>query len=369
MSATNFAQQTDNEKRAWAMKTWSVGRDQSLFAKFLGEGANNVIQKITELKKSVKGTRAVITLVNDLGAGGIAGDRTLEGNEESMRSEETVIRIDQLRRSVTNEGVISDQRSILDFRKEATDKLGYWQANVTDELVFNTLAGINYSRAPSGESRIGYDAVNLDFAADVTPPTAKRRVRWNGTTGLIEVGGGTNTVTSADTPTWEFIAQLKAYANSTYMRGIRENGEETYHCFLSPEAMLKLKLSNTYMLNLRHAVQRSSDNKLFTGGSVKIDGIYLHETRYCPNTRRASAGNKYGALGAVDGCQILFCGAQALAFADLGTIGWKEKTSDFDNRLSIATGMQFGLRKPQFVSEASGGTLEDFGVISAFVAQ
>ena len=102
-----------------------------------------------------------------------------------------------------------------------------------------------------------------------------------------------------------------------YIRGVKEDGgEETYHAFLTPLAMSKLKMDSTYMLNVRQAAERGTkDNNLFSGTSVKIDGIYLHEFRHVPNTLNAASGSKYGASGTVEGSQILFCGAQALGFA------------------------------------------------------
>ena len=41
----------------------------------------------------------------------------------------------------------------------------------------------------------------------------------------------------------------------------------------------------------------------------------FHEFRHVYNTSGATSGNKWGATGTVDGCQILFCGAQSLAMA------------------------------------------------------
>jgi N4-gp56 family major capsid protein len=142
-----------------------------------------------------------------------------------------------------------------------------------------------------------------------------------------------------------------------------------YHAFLSPTAMSKLKLDDTYLQNLRYAVTRGDDNNLFTGTAVKIDGIVLHEFRHVPNTRLAPSGSKYGASGTIDGCQILFCGAQALGMADIGNPEWVEKGFDYENQQGISTGKILGFKKPQFYSQYSGGTTEDFGVLSLYVAQ
>ena len=200
-------------------------------------------------------------------------------------------------------------------------------------------------------------------------PSAKRVGRWDNTAKAFKVGDGSNTVTSVDTPAWELFVQLKAYAKENFVRGIMEGGEETYHAFLSPMAMAKLKLDPTYLQNLRHATSKGVNDKLYSGATVKIDGIYLHEFRHVPNTRMAAAGSKFGNLGAVDGCQMLFCGAQALAMADIGNPKWVEKEFDYDNAPGISVSKILGFLKPQFETQYSGGSVEDHGIISAFVAQ
>lgn len=374
MSATNFALLTSNEKTLWSMDFWKQARNQSFINKFLGKDANSMIQHITELKKTEKGARAVITLLADLEGDGIAGDRTLEGNEEAMKSMDQVIRIDQLRNATRHEGKMADQKSVVNFRENARDKLAYWVADRLDQMAFLTLAGRNYATANSGPNRVGSDLKNLEFAADVTQPSAKRVGRWNAALnsgdGGFEVGGAANTVVAADLPEWNLFVALKAYAKENYIRGIKENGgEETFHAFLSPSAMAKLKLDANYRDNLRYAQQRGSGNELFTGSAVKVDGIYLHEFRHVPNSRLLASGSKWGAGGTVDVCQVLFCGAQALGMADLGNPDWVEKEFDYDNQPGISVSKILGFLKPQFTTQYSGGTKEDHGVISAYVAQ
>ena len=364
---TNFALLTNEQKTVWSMDTWRMARNYSFVNKFLGNGSNSMIQHITELKKSEKGARAVITLLADLEGDGVAGDRTLEGNEEAMKSYDQVIRIDQLRHANRHEGRMADQKSVVEFRNNSRDVLAYWLADRIDQLAFLTLAGLAYTVKNSGGTRTGSDLRNLEFAADVAAPTSKRVAQWDDTNGLV-IGGGSSAIIAADTPCWEMFVQAKAYAKETYMRGIMVNGEETYHAFLSPSAMAKLKLDVTYRDNLRYAQQRGTGNELFTGSSVKVDGIYLHEFRHVPNTRTAAPGTKYGG-GTVDGCQVLFCGAQALGMADIGAPEWNEKGFDYENQQGISTGKILGFLKPKFYSQYSGGTTEDFGIIAADFAQ
>jgi N4-gp56 family major capsid protein len=371
MSYTNFATLTSEQKTTWARDLWAQARNQSFINSFLGRDSNSMIQHITELKKSEKGARAVITLLTDLEGDGIAGDRTLEGNEEAMKSFDQVIRLDQLRHANRHEGRMADQKSVVSFREESRDKLAYWLSDRIDQLAFLTLAGIDYSKRNAGGTRVGSDLPYLEFAADLTAPSAKRYARWDGASNkVLSWGTGSTSVTTSDTPTWGMFVQAKAYAKDNYIRGIKsKGGEEVYHAFLSPSAMAKLKLDDTYLQNLRYAVTRGDENNLFTGTSVKIDGIVLHEFRHVPNTRLAPSGSKYGSSGTVDGCQILFCGAQALGMADIGNPEWVEKGFDYENQQGISTGKILGLKKPQFYSQYSGGTTEDFGVLSLYVAQ
>jgi len=370
MAMTNFGLLTSEQKTVWSMDLWKQSRNYSFINQFLGKDSNSVIQHVTELKKSEKGARAVLTLLTDLEGDGIAGDRTLEGNEEAMKSFDQVIRLDQLRHANRHEGRMADQKSIIEFRSNSRDVLAYWLADRLDQLAFLTLGGLAYTVKNSGGTRTGSDLSYLEFAADVKAPSAKRVARWDGTTKALVIGGASTAVTAPDTPSWELFVQLKAYAKDNYIRGVKEKGgEETYHCFLSPTAMAKLKMDSTYLLNLRHAQPRGDGNNLFTGTSVKIDGIYFHEFRHVPNTRLAASGSKYGGSGTIDGCQILFCGAQSMGMADIGAPEWVEQGFDYENQQGISVQKIVGFLKPQFYTQYSGGTVEDHGMISVYVAQ
>lgn len=370
MALTNFSLLTDEQKTVWSMDFWRHARNYSFINKFMGKGSNSMIQHITELKKSEKGARAVITLLADLEGDGVAGDRTLEGNEEAMKSYDQVIRIDQLRHANRHEGRMADQKSVVEFRNNSRDVLAYWMADRLDQLAFLTLSGVSYTMTNKGVPRVGSDLRFLEFAADVTAPTAQRKMRWNGTTKVLVENGATSDVAAADTPMWELFVQLKAFAKDQFIRGVKTGGgEEVFHVFLTPQAMARLKLDDTYMQNVRHAQERGDKNELFSGSSVKIDGIVFHEFRHVYNTAGAPSGSKWGAGSDIDGCQILFCGAQALGMADIGKPEWVEKGFDYENQQGVSTGKIVGFLKPRFNSIYSGNTVQDFGVISVYVAQ
>jgi N4-gp56 family major capsid protein len=368
MALTNFSLLTEEQKTAWSMDLWKHARNHAFVNKFLGKSANSMIQHIDELKASEKGARAVITLLADLEGDGVAGDRTLEGNEEALKTYDQVIRFDQLRHANRHEGRMADQKSVVEFRNNSRDLLAYWLADRIDQLAFLTLSGQSYALKPNGAARVGSDLPFLEFASDVSTPTSLRRLRWNGTTNTLATSGATSDVAAADTPSYKMIVALKAMAKDQYMRGVKgAGGEETFHLFLTPQAMAKLKLDPDYIANLRYAASRGDGNELFTGGSVKVDGVVIHEFRHVFNTSGTST--KWGAGNAIEGCQALFCGAQALAMADIGKPEWVEKGFDYENQQGISVAKMVGFLKPKFNSIYAGNTVQDFGVMSVYCAQ
>jgi N4-gp56 family major capsid protein len=368
MALTNFAALTTEQKTVWAMDTWRAARNMAFVNKFLGKGPNSMIQHITELKKTEKGARAVITLLADLEGDGVAGDRTLEGNEEAMKSYDQVIQIDQLRHANRHEGKMADQRSVVEFRENSRDVLGYWLSDRIDQMAFLTMAGISYAYKPNGAARVGSDLINLEFAADVSAPTAKRRLRWDATAGAIVTSAATSGVLPGDKPSYAMLVALKAYAKEHYVRGIKgEGGSENYVVFMTPTGVAALKRDPDYLANVRNAAPRSRRQP-----AVQRRGGERRRPRDPRIPSRAehlgaASGSKFGGAGTIDGQHMLLCGAQALGMADLGSPEWVEKGFDYENQQGISVGKILGFKKPAFRSIYDQST-EDFGVIVCYTA-
>ncbi len=360
MALTNFAALTDEPLTVWSRDVWKWARNRMFLNRFAGTDSNAMVHRITELTQSEKGARAVLTLVADLEGDGVAGDRTLEGNEEAMKSYDQVIRLDQLRHANRHEGRLADQKSVVQFRVNSRDVLSYWLADRTDQLAFLTLSGIGYDKHTDGRTRVGSDFPFLEFAADVTPPSAARHLRWDASTGLEE--GDTSEVDPDDTPTWKMLVRAKAHARNQFIRPIREaEGMELYNVFMTPDGIAALKEDEDFMKAWRQAMPRSASNPLFKGTEViYVDGLAIYDYRHVYNTRGAPTGDKWGGAGDVNGQRILFCGAQSLGLADIGSPEWVEKGFDYDNQQGISTGKIMGLLKPQFRSPVTGA-VEDFG--------
>lgn len=370
MPNTNFSLLTDEQKTVWSKDLWHHARNRAFVNKFLGSGQDAMIQHITELTKSEKGARAVITLLADLEGDGVVGDNQLEGNEEALKTFDQVIRIDQMRHANRHEGKMAEQKSVVTFRNNSRNVLSYWLADRIDQLAFLTLSGVSYAMKNNGVARTGSYFNMLEFAADVAAPTSLRRFRWNGTSKTLESSGATSSVAAADKPTWQMFVDMKATLKDQHVRPIRgDEGKEMYHVFMTPQAMARLKMDPDYLSNLRNAQGRGNSNPLFTGSSVEVDGLMLHEFHHVYNTSGAASGSKWGSGGTVDGCQILFCGAQALGMADIGNADWVEKGFDYDNQQGISVAKILGFLKPKFETAYAGNTVQDFGVASVYVAQ
>ena len=385
MALTNFGTLTGDQLQMWSRDFWKVARNQSFINQFAGTGSNAMVQRVTELTKNQKGTKANITLLADMTGDGITGDNTLEGNEEALRAYDITIELDQLRFANRIAGRITDQKTVVNFREQSRDALAYAMADRCDQLAFLTLSGVAYTYKNTGglrttSSSAGHELVDLEFASDVSAPTNKRHLR-------VDVSGGTSTLETGDTTavaatdkiSYRDIVNLKAYAKDNYIRGIRGAGnQETFHMFVTPQQMADLKLDSDFLANVRNAGVRGQSNSLFAGSSsLMVDGVMIHEFRHVFNTSGATSGSssnagaagyKWGAGANVDGARALFCGAQALALADIGLPEMVEDTFDYGNQSGISVGKIFGLRKPKYNSDVNS-SVQDFGVICLDTAQ
>ncbi len=370
MAQTNFAALTDEQLTAWSRDFWRYARNMSFVYRFAGTGSNSLIQKVTDLTKTKKGTRAIMTLLADMQGDGVTGDYDLEGNEEALRSFDISITMDQLRFANVNKGRLAEQKSVVNFRMASKEAIGYALADRIDQMAFLTLSGVAYTRKNNGALRpvlqTGQNLSDLEFAADVSAPTSDRFLRWDASNGLV--AGDTAALEAADKIAYKTIVQLKAFAKDNYIRGVRgKGGDEIYHMFVTPTQMADLKLDSDFLANVRNAGNRGDSNPLFAGSSsLMVDGVMIHEFRHVYNTSRATT--KWGAGGNVEGARALFCGAQALGMADIGNPEMVEEEFDYGNRPGISIGKIFGFRKPKFYSDVSG-SVQDFGVITVDTAQ
>ncbi len=358
---TNFAALTPQQKIVWSRDVWSAARDQMFVKNFIGTGDNSVIQRITELTKTEKGEKVLMHLVADLVDDGVIGDNEREGNEEAMQSYSQEITIDLMTHSVRNKGKLADQKTVINFRRQGKDKLAFWLANRCDQLAFLTMAGISYSFKNNGAPRTNSPFPNLAFAADVSAPTSKRALMFDGT---ALATSNTASITTAYVPKYTMIVDLIAYAKEHYVKPLMSGGKAYYVLFVHPQTLAQLKKDADYQRAVvAVATKAGLDSPWFTGATVTVDGAVIHEHNLVYNTKGAASGSKWGAGGTVNGTRTMLCGAQALGMADLGAPEWTEKLFQYDSQQGINIDKMLGLLKPKFFS-IYDNSVEDFGIVT-----
>lgn len=363
MAMTNFAGLTSNEKTVWSRSLWKDARDKMFVKKFLGTSEGSMIQKVTELTKTEKGEKALMFLVADLVKDGIIGDNEREGNEEALQSYEQEITIDLISHGNKNKGKLSDQKHVIKFREQSKSKLSYWLANRIDQLAFLTMSGVSYNMMCNGAPRaVDSPFPDLAFASQVAAPTANRHFRWDGANSTF-VAGDTSTIVATDVPTYGMIVDLVAVAKDTYLKPLMSGGKEYYVLLVKPGTLAALKKDADYLRAVTTALPRNAKNPWFTGATVTIDGVVIHEHNLVYNTKGAASGSKWGAASDIDGTRSLLCGAQALGMIDLGPPEWAEKGFDYDSKQGINIDKMFGFLKPKF-HNTHHGSVEDFGIIA-----
>jgi N4-gp56 family major capsid protein len=371
MAKTNFAALTNEQLTAWGKKFWHHARTNAFVTKFTGTGSNSMIDRTTELTKSKKGNRAVITLLADMRSDGAMGDARLEDNEEALVSFDTVIQFDQIRNANRTTGRMADQKSVVTFRGASENALGYWASDRIDQMAFLSLSSVPYTRQTNGALRpvlgAGYNLSDLEFApAPAVAPTANRCFYL--TAAGLSRGTGNDAADGALVElTYKALVQMKAAAKSSFIRPIkRAGGQELYHVFVTPMGMADLRLDPDFLANVRGAGVRGDSNALFSGtDSVMVDGMLVSEFHHVYSNEGAALGSRFGATGNDIGQRVLFCGAQALGMADIGTAEWVEDQFDYKSENGISISKMVGFLKPQFKGNLSSyDTVEDYGCMT-----
>src|SRR5882762_5469669 len=142
MATTSYGVNNALAVKLWSKKLAHEALKETFIYKFIGDDENSVIQIKEETGKSA-GDRITIGLRMQLTGDGVAGDGTLEGNEEALTTYSDNILIDQLRHAVRSAGKMSEQRVPFSVREEARGGLQDWFAGRMDAAFFNQVGGVS----------------------------------------------------------------------------------------------------------------------------------------------------------------------------------------------------------------------------------
>lgn len=311
--------------------------------KFMGEGENNPIQVITDLKKQ-PGDTIVVPLTTKLSAAGVAGDAELEGNEEEIVSYSFSASINQLRQAVRLKGKMDEKKIAYSMRTDAKDKLKLWWAERFDKEILAKLCGDLDNKVLADTS----------FANTPTAPTSDRAV-W---AGGVSADSSLTTAMKMDTKVLDKAKQTALLA-SPKVRAIKMEdsaykGTDVYVAIIHPYQATDLRQDPVWNQTMREAAVRGNDNPLLTGALGVYNGIIVHQHELI--YLHATGGSSSASIA-----RGILMGQQAGVFLKGKDAEWVEKSFDFGNKWAIACGYIFGVQKTKFNSK-------DYGLITMATA-
>lgn len=355
MTATVLPFGDPKAQKRWSALLANEFTKKSYFTrKFIGEEANSIIQRKTELESDA-GDRVSFDLSVTLRNKPTPGDNRVEGKEENLRFFTDEVILDQARHAVSAGGKMSRKRTAHDLRKVARDRLSDYWSQYIDELHFIYLSGAR--------------GVNADFieptdftghAGNALQSPDDQHILFGG------VATSKATITATDKMSRLLVERAATKSrmmkandpNTANMLPVMVDGEARYVLVMSPFQEYDLRSSDAQgWLDIQKAAAAAEgkDNPIFKGGLGMINNVILHSHE---STIRFS---DYGATGDLPAARAIFLGRQAGVVA-YGTAGglrydWKEEERDYGNEPTVVAGTIIGVKKTRFNNR-------DFGVIS-----
>jgi N4-gp56 family major capsid protein len=346
MAATEYGVNHPLAIKKWAPELMVEALKKTYALQFMGKGKNSLCTIKTDLTQSDGGDRIRVGIRSQLTGGGVKGDNTLEGNEESLETFYQDVMIDQLRHAVRSRGKMSEQRVPFSVREEAKDGLADWWSDRIDTWFFNQLTG---NTAATDDRYYG-------FNAPVAPDLDHVTFGNSGVLGATLAGGEgslSNTTVAKMNLTFIDTAVEKAKLAKNALRPFNVGGKKAYVMFLHPFQVTSLRTNTAtgqWQDIQKSAIQggQTTDNPIFTGALGFYNNVVLHESTRIPTSPNNSSVKR-----------AVMCGAQAASIAfgrgfGKNVFSWKEELFDYDNQLGVAAGCQAGMVKTRFDSSDYG---------------
>ncbi|MGH9876026.1 MAG: N4-gp56 family major capsid protein [Nitrososphaerales archaeon] len=332
-------------RKLWSEKLYREALKETWINRLMGEGADSAVQVLKDTQKSA-GDRIRVGLRMQLSGAGVSGDGTLEGNEVALDFFSDDLTIDQLRQAVRSQGKASEQRVPYDMREEAYEGLRDWWAGRIDESGINQLVG-----------NVNQTDVRFTGMQTVTAPGKILAGTHDDSIGSLSASlsiGTVDAIGRLGIIGYRTIDRAVAHAKtvSPFIRPVRIMGDEYYMALLHPNAVFQLRRqtsSGEWADIQKAAIQggKISDNPIFMGSIGIYNGVVLHESVRLPTAISTPASGV-----AADFRMGVFMGAQAAAMAfgadSDESPNWTEELFDYGNKLGVAAGMVWGLKRMRF---------------------
>lgn len=346
MSVTTYGVNDALSNKLWAKKLNVEALKATYFGKFMGEGANNMIQMKAELDQNA-GDKVTVGLRVQLSGDGATEGQTLQGNEESLTTYNDALTINELAHAVRvkNKGTIDAQRVPFNLRTEGKDGLGDWFSNRFDTCMASHLTGYTLVTDPR------YTGNNA-----ITAPT--NFVRPNAATDDATLNGD-NTATFK-LKHLDFAVEL-AGTISPMIRPIMVGGEKKFIAFLHDYQVTDLRTDAGAggWLDIQKAALAGgigSKSPIYTGALGEYNNVILHKWTRLP------VGISNAGAAQANVRRAVLCGAQAglvgfgKEYAKGSHFKWIEELFDYERELGVSAQTVWGIKKSVFNSV-------DFGTI------
>ena len=349
--------QTGLTPQQWDDKFFMEYVRESRFKRYMGTDENSIIHLKEDLTKK-KGDKVTFAAVNKLTGAGVTGNSTLEGNEEALDSRSMALTVAPLRHAVAVTDW-DDQKSAIDLRNTAKTALKLWAMEKMKNdiiLAMSSINGVAYASATEGQK----DAWLVDNADRVLFGAAKSNNSANDHSASLANVDATNDVLS---PAAISLMKRIAQTASPAIRPIRLNeDEEWFVLFTGSRAFRDLSQSTVMQQANRDARVRSTDNPLFTGGSLVWDGVIIREVPEIGVLAGVGAT-------AIDVQPAYLCGAQAVGVA------WAQRTKTTTDIRDYGFIQGVGLQEMRGIGKLIFGDgtndtddLKDHGMVTGFFA-
>lgn len=135
-----FLTNDSSTRKKWAKDLYRAILKAVEFNDLVGTGPNAIVQLKNDLGKG-EGDEITFTIRLPLVGEGIVGGRTVEGNEEKMRTRNFRMTIEELNHAVDTGGRMDEQRVPWNLMQEGKDALTEWWTDKLTDYVFATICG------------------------------------------------------------------------------------------------------------------------------------------------------------------------------------------------------------------------------------
>lgn len=360
------------QKKLFRAELYKDVMDESYFSQsgLMGEGENNIVQVLSDLKKS-QGDTITVPFTAKLSGNGVSGDGELEGKEEAINPYSDAISINQIRNAVRLTGRYDEKRNVYDMYMDAKDKLKIWGAEFIERQIMAKMAGVTVQSLTdvNGAEQFGQtlDGTNVStWSNTANGVTSAEEAAGKGERYICADASGLDDIAATDILTVSIIrqAKMKAKLANPKVKPLRIKGKDHYVMFIHPHQALDLKGTDEYNNAVKDAWWRGEDNPIFSGALAVIDGVILIEHEYVPSLDGDgssivfTSGNTTYAPDGVRVFRSCLCGQQAVLVASTED-SWNmyEETFDYQNKKGVATAFIGGVQKLTFNSK-------DYGVIT-----